>query len=172
MATSKRPNTRRKVSVFVPAHGGFLKAGDEVIATWHPRRAPVPRYGAAMIKGHSFLTPLFLASFISVEDITAEETAHLQEILKAPIASKFKDKIFAAIHHLIAAIALSGQLPGWQDFAERLREIIDTKNKCILAAQDLIEMTHPSTLTAIAPHGVLTSDQAVKNVPGRRTSWR
>jgi hypothetical protein len=63
---------------------------------------------------------------------------------------------------MAAMIALPERIPGWDAFRDRLVAIIESGQACLKAAQQFVQMTHPSSLGKDKPKGALSVDQAVK----------
>ena len=106
--------------------------------------------------------PLLLSDFVTVEPLTAKQCSALQETLGVPLIKSAREEIDAAMHRMVATIALSARIPGWGAFRERLNAIIKSGQTCIKAAQQFVQMTDPRSLGKDKPKGTLSVDQAVK----------
>lgn len=163
MVSSKR----RKIStlpLLYPVHGSRPKVGDEVVGIGFlgdPRNPRTSLKNAAVTKPGSTLQPMFLSNFILIEHLTDEECAALQDIITVPITAEFRSRLHAAIHQMIATIALSRRIPRWKDLADRLEEIGRAGNALRSMAEQFIQMTLPGK-EPIARSGALSIDQAVK----------
>jgi hypothetical protein len=165
MARSKRRKSGW-VSFVVPVHSGWRpRVGDSVL-TYSPAGDPRDRSTsldtAYIVPPQVSVGPLVLSDFVDVAPLSDEECHSLQATLGVTLTKETRDEIDAAIRRMVATIALSARIPGWDAFRKRLQAIIKYGQDCIKAAEQFVQMTDPSLLERDEPKGALSLDRAVK----------
>ena len=142
-----------------------LRVGDSVMVfspSGDPRIKSTSLKSAFFVPSQIPIGPLLLPEFVTVAPLTAKQCSALQETLGVPLTKTAREEIDAAMHRMVATIALAARIPGWGDFRERLRAIIKYGQICKKAAEQFVQIVGPGWLRKEKPKGALSIDQAVE----------